>query len=220
MKRNSFNFPTAYLQEMAKRRYRQMTGNTDHWDEIVNAIKDIIDPRCEYIVYDRSEISPSGDSITVAGETFHCDLFANMPDEIIGDIAIYAMTAGEISTETAGLDGILNETLLDIALTAYIDAMRNALRDEFQESYIVSGSIAPGIEGMPAEEIASIDRILDLSSLGITLNEQYMMVPQKSTAGMFMFFKEEHPVNTNSCATCMARGKGCDFCIVGKDKQD
>ena len=62
-----------------------------------------------------------------------------MPEEIIGDIAVYAMTAGEMP---AAGDSVLNETLADIVFTAYIDAMRDILRSEFQEEYIVSGSMA------------------------------------------------------------------------------
>ena len=214
MKRSKFKFPSAYLQEMAKKRYIQISGSEDGWDKIVDNISNSIDPRCEYIIFSRDEIFPSGNTITISGETFHCDLFENMPEEIIGDIAVYAMTVGDVKEDNSG---ILEETLIDIALTAYIDAMRDTLRSEFQEEYIVSGSMAPGIEGMPVEEIQIIDKLLDLYAIGISLNDHMTMIPQKSAAGLFMFFREEHPVNTNSCATCMARGKGCDFCVVGKE---
>lgn len=214
MNKNIFNFPPAYLQEMAKKRYIQMTGSDDKWEGIIEICKEYIKPQCEYIIFKREEINVHDNALTVEGQTFHCDIFSNMPEEIIGDIAVYAMTAGETPTAS---DSVLNETLTDIVFTAYIDAMRDILRSEFQEEYIVSGSMAPGIDGMPVEEIQIIDKLLDLSAIGISLNDHMTMIPQKSAAGLFMFFREEHPVNTNSCATCMARGKGCDFCVVGKE---
>ena len=92
MNKNIFNFPPAYLQEMAKKRYIQMTGSDDKWEEIIEICKEYIKPQCEYIIFKREEINVHDNALTVEGQTFHCDIFSNMPEEIIGDIAVYAMT--------------------------------------------------------------------------------------------------------------------------------
>lgn len=216
MKKNKLFINEELLDKLAKERFVDMAKGDEHWEEISQKLKAKMKPECIYTIFTKDEMNAEGNQITVAENTFHCDVFEQMPREIIGDMAVYLMTLGNTTAEN---NGILSETLTDMAQTAYLDALRDMLRMELQEEYIVSGGVAPapGLDGMPIEEIKNIDDILDFSSLGVTLNEYCAMTPEKSTAGLYIFFKEEHPVNTNSCATCMARGHGCDFCMVGKE---
>lgn len=194
---------------IAKDRFVKISQQEEKWEEIYNKIKDKIDPKCEYVIF--NDINIDGNDMTIADQVLSAQYFSTIPKEIIGDAAVALLTLGDVKIDD---DGVLNNTLVDMALTALMDALRNLLRMELQEDYIVSGSIAPGLEGMKIEEISKFTKLIDFDELGVTLNESNTMIPEKSVVGLYLFFNEEHPISTNSCATCMARGHGCNFCSV------
>lgn len=210
MNKNKLQISRELLDRFAKERFVQMAGSDQMWDEIYEKVSSSLKPQCLYIIYD--DISVESNKLNIGGETLVSDFFAEIPKEIIGDAAAYVMTIGDIAKADAG---VLDGTMIDIIGTAYVDALKNLLRMELQEDYILSGTVAPGIGKMAVEEIAKFDKLLDFSQIGIALNESYTMIPEKSATGLYMFFNEERPANTNSCETCMARGYGCNLCAVG-----
>lgn len=210
MKKQQLKINRNFLDSVAKNRFAQISKQAELWDDIYDKVKDKLEPRCQYVIFD--DIKIEGNILHIGDQQIEENYFSTIPKEIIGQAAMYVLTIGDIADEN---ESVLNSTLIDMIGTAYIDAMRDLLRMEFQEEdYLVSGSVAPGLEGMALSEISKFDAVLDFASLAINLNDSFVMVPEKSAAGLYFFFNEEHPVSTNSCATCMARGHGCNFCSV------
>lgn len=209
MKKYQLKINNNLLVNIAKERFAKISNQEEKWDEIYNKIKDKLDPKCEYVIF--NDIKIDGNNMSIGDQVISAEYFSTIPKEIIGDAAVSLLTIGDI---TVLEDSVLNNTLIDMVLTAFVDALRELLRMELQEDYIVSGSIAPGLEGMNIEEIIKFAKLIDFDSLGIKLNDSLVMIPEKSVVGLYLFFNEEHPISTNSCSTCMARGYGCNFCSV------
>lgn len=213
MKKYNLVINNSLFLSIAKDRFAKISQQEEKWDEIYDKIKNKIDPKCQYVIY--NDIDINGNQMTISDQIISAEYFSTIPKEIIGDGAVALLTLGDVKVND---EGILNNTLIDMALTALVDALRELLRMELQEDYIVSGSIAPGLEGMSIDEISNFAKLIDFDQLGVTLNDANTMIPEKSVVGLYLFFNEEHPISTNSCATCMARGYGCNFCSMeGKE---
>jgi cobalamin-dependent methionine synthase I len=108
------------------------------------------------------------------GEPYFC-----LADFIDGKIGIFAITTGDNSEETDDLyNSLLYNSLsqrLVEAFSQYYQRKHNAL------------AFAIGYPSLPDLRIMKIaDEILDFKSIGITLNENYMMSPLASVCGFYV----------------------------------
>lgn len=206
-----------YIRSMAEKRFKNLVREESN--DTARVFKEIaysINPVCDYMVLDDVEKISDGlriyfdenkkGKIELEGKVFN-----SFSQEIIAGIIVYAMSIGRMPTTGKG---IFYQGVADLVGTAYMDAMRNYLKETLDEDYIVGASISPG-NGMKLEDISKIDRIINFNDMNISINESYLMLPEKSACGVYMIFKQEHPISFNSCETCMARGYGCNLCHVG-----
>lgn len=205
----------SYAESSAKDRFVKMAGSDEKWENISEILKSLMKPAAAYRVIE--EISRDGNTIEIEGMKLTSAVFSTLPEEIIGDCGIFAVTLGEYDSPYDENGGISDQALFHMAETSYLEAFKDQMRMQFQEDYLVGSYFAPGLGDMPLEEIAVFEQLLDFQALGISVNGSFVMDPAKSVAGMYMFFREEHPHSTNSCETCMARGYGCNFCTGGEN---
>lgn len=213
MSRYELKFNREYLDRLAKEFFIKIAGDEKLWDEIEEA-RNSISPVCFYNIYDEIKVEENH-LVLDENISLHSPYFSTLPSEILGSVACFAMTVGELPKDE---ESITKTALIDMAGTAYIDALRKVLSGELEEDYLVSGMVAPGIGEMPFEEIRKFEEIFDFSKLGISVNESFVMSPEKSATGIYMLFTEAHPENHNSCDVCMSRGYGCNFCSINGAK--
>lgn len=195
------------LDEFAKKKFIKMTNDESLWEKNYKKISKSLDPKCIFAVCKNPNIVDN--TLIIENTSIVSEAFSTIPKEILEDISIFVMTIGDFELETLS---ILDNTLIDIMGTAYVDALKDMLRLELEENFLVGGLMAPGIEKMALREILKFDELLNFKQIDIKLNESFTMIPEKSSTGLFMLFKEAHPTTTNSCDTCMSRGCGCNFC--------
>ena len=212
-KQIKLEFGKKRLEKLAKENFIDMSNDESLWERANNNIKDSLNPVCIYSVYSDLEVE---DSVLHIGEhSLKSAVFASIPKEILGQCGVFVMSIG---AEGKG-EGILDEGLDHMIKIAYLDALKDLLREEFEGDYLVGSYFAPGIGDMKVEEISTIAQMVDFEQAGVTINDSYMMIPEKSTAGLFMFFNEVHPESQNACTYCMNGGdSSCNLCSAGKDK--
>ena len=212
-KQIKLEFGRKRLEDLAKINFIDMAKDESLWDQANDKIKDSINPVCIYSVY--SDLSVDDNILHIGDYQLKSAVFASIPKEILGQCGVFVMSIGD----TAKCDGILEEGLDHMIKIAYLDALKDILRDEFEMDYLVGSYFAPGIGDMKVEEIATIAKMVDFEQAGVKINDSYMMEPVKSTAGLFMFFNEVHPESQNACTYCMNGGdSSCNLCSAGKDK--
>ena len=210
-KQIKLNINKSYLRLLAKDKFINMSKDESLWDKVHEKLGKDIDPVCIYSIY--SGLRREDSKLFIDDYTLTSSVFTSIPTEIIGECAVFVISLGENEKGK----GILDEALIHMLKIAYIEAIRDLLRQELQEDHLVGSYFAPGLGDMRLEELPTFAKLVDFDQANVTINENYMMIPEKSIAGMYMFFSESHPENHNSCETCMSRGYGCDLCSVKRD---
>lgn len=208
------------LDSYAKDRFLELSNDETVWNDVKNRIKEYIEPKGIYKIY--KNISKTEDGVKVLGVkeneiNLKSSVIKNMPDEIVGAIAVIAASISEDESKKEKIT-TSQEILDDMGKLAYLDALKKLIYIELQEEYLVGPYFAPGLSDIKISEIIELEKLLNIREIGITINEHHVMLPEKSVFGFYIIFNEAHPVSANSCETCMARGHGCNFCSVEGEK--
>ena len=211
-KQINLKFNMSYLKTLAKEKFIRMSKDENLWDQIEDKLQDDFKPVCIYSIYDGLKREDS--KLFIDDYTLTSSVFNSIPTEILNECAVFIISVG--GSEKA--QGILDEALFHMVKISFIEALRDLLRQELQEEHLVGSYFSPGIGDMDIKEIPTFAKLVDFNQAGVTVNDSYMMTPEKSLAGMYMFFSESHPESHNSCDTCMSRGYGCNLCSQGENK--
>lgn len=200
-----------YLKSIAKNKFIDMSEDESLWDKVDESVINQLNPVCIYSIY--SGLEREDGQLKIGDYQLKSSVFNSIPKEILGECAVFVISIGDKEKS----NGILDEALNHMVKVAFLEAMRDLLRQELQEDHLVGSYFAPGIGDMPVEEITTFTKLVDFEQAGVSVNDSFMMIPEKSMAGMYMFFSESHPESHNSCDTCMSRGYGCNLCSVERD---
>jgi len=110
--------------------------------------------------------------------------------------------------------------LADSWETCFVDAGRDILREQLLKHYkinadellYITDTLAPGMAGMPFDEVRSFFQIFDGSQINMTLLESGMMAPVKSFAGIYLIIDREQIISTMNCSECVSDHKFCEYC--------
>lgn len=210
-KQIKLKFNREYLTSIAKNKFIDMSKDEALWDKVDKSIFEKINPVCIYSIY--SDLEKENGNLKIGEYALKSSVFNSIPKEILNECAVFVISIGDCKED----NGILDETLNHMVKIAFLEGMRDLLRQELQEDHLVGSYFAPGIGDMPVEEINTFTNLVDFQQAGVTVNNSFMMIPEQSMVGMYMFFSESHPESHNSCDTCMARGYGCNLCSIERD---
>ena len=210
-KQIKLKFNKDYLLSIVKNKFIDMAKDENLWDKVDNNFIENLEPICIYSIY--SGLERENGILKIGDYELKSSVFNSIPKEILGECAVFIISIKDKSDSK----GILDETLNHMIKVAFLEGMRDLLRQELQEDYLVGSYFAPGIGDMPVEEIATFTKLVDFVKAGVDINDSFIMIPEKSMVGMYMFFSESHPESHNSCDTCMSRGYGCNLCSVERE---
>lgn len=213
MKSEILKINKSFLNNMAKMKFDKISKN-ENADEIFKRISDNISPKIYYRSFFDIKKEKRETLLIDSIYEIKSDEVSEIPKEILAGAILYCVTVGDIQRLMKENCGIFYETMMDLAGTSYVDAMREYLKEEMEERYIVGANLIPGVN-TDIENIKIIDKLLKFENMGIELNEYMTMIPEKSACGIFLIYEASHPENKNDCSTCMARGRGCDLCHQG-----
>lgn len=136
------------------------------------------------------------------------------PGEIgkIKKAAVYLMTLSGIEDKHCHP---FEQVCSDLLGTAFSDSAMEYIAEEAGEKgkWFVSPSLGPGYYGLPIGDMIEIYSEMKGSELGVSINENGMLFPEKSRAGFFIL--SEEPVEfINQCKECRGQKQGCSLCNV------
>lgn len=110
--------------------------------------------------------------------------------------------------------------ILDAAGSAAIESVCDALCDElaarFKPRYLTE-RFSPGYGDMPLKQQRALCRVLSLErSIGVSLTESGLMIPQKSVTALIGVSDRPQPRRPRGCETCAAR-ETCTYRKEGTD---
>ena len=113
---------------------------------------------------------------------------------------------------------VLNDFYRDLTGTAIIDVLRDVLKKYFEKldyvkknNFFVSDAVGFGFFGMDYKENFKIFKLLDCDKIGLYINENGVIYPNKSFIGFFIISEKEFSVG-NDCKNCIGSKEGCFFC--------
>ncbi|MBR5739719.1 MAG: DUF4445 domain-containing protein, partial [Firmicutes bacterium] len=156
-----------------------------------------------------------------------CNYFDRIPREYVEGIYVYMMTVGECTFESE--DKIMEFLFADIWSNSYVDAGIEALKEDFiipdmrkrfpGRDFFLSEEFGPGYYGMFVGRTREFAKIMDAGSIGITVKESGLMIPQKSCAGLLFVLNHELEKEP-ACMRCLGNPKGCDFCEINLRRKE
>ncbi|MBR3184436.1 MAG: DUF4445 domain-containing protein [Firmicutes bacterium] len=156
-----------------------------------------------------------------------CNYFSHIPREYVEGIYVYMLTVGECLFESE--DKIMEFLFADIWSNSYVDAGIEALKEDFiipdmkkrfpEKDFTLSEEFGPGYYGMFVGKTKEFAKILDAESIGITVKESGLMLPQKSCAGLLFVLNHELEKEP-ACMRCVGNSKGCDFCEINLRRKE
>ncbi len=154
-------------------------------------------------------------TIEVGGLTFTCNAISQLELGAISEIHAFILTIGRLDFDSPS---VIDLFYADTWGTAYVDAGRDLIREWIQEQIppdenkIVSDSFGPGYYGMDLSQLQYFYKLLDADKIGVELNGNSMMLPQKSCAGFFFSMSGDSKLPSDDCKSCLAEKAGCNFC--------
>lgn len=160
--------------------------------------------------------------VIIEGTEFHCPAFAQIQQDHIKKVYMYALTAGECIYSDG--DDIVKQVFSDIWGTAYTDSARELLEGYIEQDMekefpgrlgkdlFLSDAFGPGFYGMDVSQTKNLFRILATDSIGMQVKESGLMLPVKSCSGLYFAVTNTENLPHPSCKECMGNLMGCSFC--------
>lgn len=164
--------------------------------------------------------------LRIQGVDFLCPPFGLLEKEQVTGAYGYLITGGDYYLEERE---IMDQLLADIWGTAYVDAGRDALRDQLVEDYqrrfpelaeslCLSDSFGPGYYGMKTRDTIKLLSLLEGDAIGVTCRESGVMVPLKSCTGIYLVTDSSAPLPDLECGTCLGNTGNCRLCNVRRQE--
>lgn len=178
--------------------------------ELLPEIHEQIQLKCAYVCGDTFEVKKN--MIKIGSYEFKCNAVEKLNLKNIEKIYAYIATSGNFRYPG---DVLSKAYYADTWGTAYINAVRDYLRSYFSqlnEDRFVLDSFGPGYYGMPLEEVKQFFRMINTANIGVTCNNNGLMLPLKSVAGLNFVMSEKVDTDIRDCETCIGDVHGCEFC--------
>jgi len=128
----------------------------------------------------------------------------------------FAVLASEVKKVNKG--SILEEFYFEMTGNAVIDVARNFMKIDIENlfkggfhQFCVSEAFGTGFFGIENDFIFEFFNLVDCSDIGLQLNHNGVLKPNKSFVGFFVI--SETPVLIkNDCKNCLGNKNGCCFC--------
>ncbi len=157
------------------------------------------------------------DSFVIDGRTIKCGALSRIDNDSIkcGFAFLFHSPMPDIYSLS-----ISQMYLADSWETCFVDAGRDILREQLLEKcridedelLYITDTLAPGMAGMPSDEVGSFFQIFDASRIDMSLLDSGMMQPVKSFAGIYLVIDREQVLNTANCSECVSGHKCCEYC--------
>ena len=178
-------------------------------------IRDVIDsnikPQAEYVLLKKDEISLKGNVLELENNEIICPAFNQINPENVKGVYVYGVTAGDFDFPNMP---ILKRLYADIWGSAYTDAVRILMKNDFKQSTGISDSFGPGFYGMKVDYMKVFAQLVDIDKLGIELRKNTILVPVKSCVGMYFAVNEKYRPIRNECKECMGNHRTCKLCMI------
>lgn len=178
------------------------------------ARKEIEDSLCIkglYQYFDNIEVR--GKDVLINNYVFSCNGFEQLNPESIEGAYIYALSAGDFS---ASKESTSTQLYLDMWGTAFTDAGRLLLKEQFSSTGRVSDSFGPGFYGMDLIAMETINQLLDFGSIGIKLHKNQILTPLKACVGIIFMVNESYVEIGHECIHCKGTHISCSLCEIYK----
>ena len=159
--------------------------------------------------------------IEVEGSEIRCNYFSRIPEEYIEGVYVYMMTVGECLFETE--EKIMEFLFADIWSNAYVDSGIEVMKEDYiipdmkkrfpDKDVFLSEEFGPGYFGMFIGQTKEFGKILDAESIGVTIRDSGLLIPQKSCSGLLFVLNHEIEKEP-ACAKCLGNSKGCSYCEI------
>ena len=134
-------------------------------------------------------------------------------------IVIFLVTIGDLIETKAGdltlgkepLEGYLLDRIGSFAVESLAESLEAGVRKDYmKQKKSVSMRYSPGYCDWPIEEQEMLNKLLDFSKIGVSLNESYMMKPKKSISAMVAI--ADKGIFTKTGSTCeICEMKDCTY---------
>lgn len=164
----------------------------------------------------RIETNSDGDLELTFMSTGSKDLARNLCG--CGEIILFAATIGiEIdriigkSSKISASSAVVYQAVGAAAIEEWCDVLCEQLRKEYEmHGKFLKPRFSPGYGDFPLEAQKDIFRVLDCSKkAGISLTENYMMLPSKSVSAIIGISDEREAYSGNKCGLC--KNTDCNF---------
>ena len=187
----------------------------EHMREDAFAIKTLIEPNIKpqaaYIYFDRKEFELKENVLTLQGKEIDCPAFDKIDENEVKGLYLYGVTAGDFDFPDMP---ILKRLYADIWGSAYTDAVRILMKNDFKKECSISDSFGPGFYGMKVDCMRFLAQIIDIEKLGVELRKNTILVPVKSCVGMYFAVSENYVPMKNECKACMGNHRTCKLCMI------
>lgn len=192
--------------EKAGRKYERMREDAM---DIAGEVKECADIKAIYRYFDRVELK--GRKAYIGSESFTCPAFEQIDAHYVKGAYVYAVSAGVFDLTGRSL---MDRLYADIWGSAFADAARLLLWENLSQNSVLSDSFGPGFYGMKMNEIRKIDVLIGLGNAGIGLNDNNVMIPLKSCAGIIFSVNNEYRQLKEECVQCKGNYKSCRMCAI------
>ena len=151
----------------------------------------------------------------------YCDIALDLTESPVRYFAVYLATlGGALETacrEMADQSKMYQAMLLDAVGTAMLDTMGRKIETIVDSQarrigFFTGCRLGPGLNGTALENQALLFDLLDGETVGVRLNESFVMDPSKSISAFVIFNdSEQRDASGNKCSRC--KMKRCQFRI-------
>lgn len=172
-------------------------------------IRNALDIKGVYHYFNEFELIDK--KLIIDNKVFECNAFENLNQKNIKGVYIYALSV-EGSNFSEG--SIMEQLYADIWGSAFVDAARIIIKQDFEIASRLSKSFGPGFYGMKLTQIEDLYNLLDMDSIGIEIRSGSIMLPLKSCAGMYFDVTDSYEEIKDACVNCLGNQTSCKLCNV------
>lgn len=179
--------------------------------DIRDFIEPYIHPQARYVYFEKTEIDLDKNILTLDAGEIICPAFEQIDKDTVKGVYIYGVTAGNFDFPDMH---IIKRLYADIWGSAYTDAVRILMKNEFKSETGISDSFGPGFYGMNVSYMQTLAGIVDIESMGVELRKNTILVPVKSCVGMYFAVDDNYVPIRNECRDCMGNHRTCKLCMI------
>lgn len=124
--------------------------------------------------------------------------------------------------DSGEMESMLKSFYIDGWKNAYLDAARAYSRKYMKEitNYpCICDTFAPGIAGIPLEQLGQFFRVLPGEKIGISYWKNSVLMPEKTVAGLYLLMRDTEENYKKDCRNCIGKTIGCRYCANDPKKK-